>query len=115
MSRWFRFYDDALIDRRNGGANGMHYAPHGWDSYNSRGVGMRPPAHEWSALRTSVFKRDGYSCSYCGAHGVRLECDHIIPVSRGGGHDIGNLATACFKCNREKHNRTPSEMGWRMQ
>lgn len=31
---------------------------------------------------------------------VRLEIDHIIPVSQGGTNDEENLTTACFDCNR---------------
>lgn len=69
----------------------------------------RPCASEWSRLRAAVFARDDYTCSYCGARGVRLECDHVIPVSRGGPSEMSNLATACFPCNRSKRNRTPSE------
>lgn len=57
---------------------------------------------EWAALRQSVFERDGFTCTYCQAKAVRLECDHILPVSRGGKTVIGNLTTACRACNRSK-------------
>lgn len=69
----------------------------------------RPAPDEWIALRGSVFERDSYTCRYCGARGGKLECDHVIPVSRGGGHEESNLVTACFKCNRAKRDRTPEE------
>jgi len=54
--------------------------------------------------RFEVFKRDNFSCQYCGAHPpkVVLECDHIEPVSKGGTNDIYNLITSCFDCNRGK-------------
>lgn len=54
--------------------------------------------------RFEVFKRDEFSCSYCGKKPphVTLEVDHIIPVSRNGGNGIDNLITACFDCNRGK-------------
>lgn len=71
----------------------------------------RPPAHEWAEMRAAVFARDGYACTYCGAHGGRLECDHVIPVSRGGPSVMSNLTTACFACNRSKRHKTPQE--WR--
>lgn len=54
--------------------------------------------------RFDVFKRDGFTCQYCGAHPpqVVLELDHVTPVSKGGGNEIENLLTACFNCNRGK-------------
>jgi hypothetical protein len=62
----------------------------------------RPPASVWARLRSAVFERDDYTCAYCGQRGGKLECDHVNPVALGGGHDLDNLATACFKCNRSK-------------
>lgn len=55
-------------------------------------------------LRFEVFKRDKFSCRYCGACGkdVELEVDHIIPISRGGKDELSNLKTACWDCNRGK-------------
>lgn len=64
--------------------------------------GGRPSSGIWAAIRDAIFKRDGYTCQYCGVHGVRLECDHIVSVADGGAHDPSNLATACFDCNRSK-------------
>ena len=69
----------------------------------------RLPDAEWAALRLQVFVRDDFTCTYCGARGVRLECDHIIPLSRGGSDDLTNLTTACKPCNQAKYNRTPEE------
>ncbi len=57
-------------------------------------------------LRFEVFKRDSFSCQYCGKMppDITLEIDHVTPVSRGGENDINNLITACFDCNRGKSN-----------
>lgn len=66
------------------------------------GDNKRPSAEVWAKLRSAVFERDAYTCKYCGSHGARLECDHVIPVSKGGSHDLLNLVTACFQCNRSK-------------
>ncbi len=71
----------------------------------------RPNAGLWAKIRTMIFERDNYTCQYCGARGVRLECDHVVPVSRGGGSESENLATACFSCNRSKRDKLVSE--WR--
>jgi len=43
------------------------------------------------------------SCFYCG--GVAKTVDHIIPVSKGGQHSVGNLVSACQSCNASKGNR----------
>lgn len=59
--------------------------------------------------RQRVFERDNYACVYCGAIGVALECDHVVPVSRGGSNRQDNLATACVMCNRDKRDRTAIE------
>jgi hypothetical protein len=57
--------------------------------------------------RFEVFKRDGFTCQYCGGHPPAriLEVDHIQPKSKGGKDDINNLITSCFDCNRGKSNR----------
>ena len=53
-------------------------------------------------MRFQVFKRDRFTCQYCGRSGVELEADHIVPISKGGSNDIDNLITACKACNRGK-------------
>ena len=55
-------------------------------------------------LRFEVFKRDGFQCQYCGRTPplVVLNCDHIEPVSGGGGDDEINLITSCYDCNSGK-------------
>ena len=61
--------------------------------------------------RFEVFKRDSFTCQYCGksAPDVVLEVDHITPVSEGGDDDPMNLVTACFDCNRGKGARALSD------
>ena len=49
-------------------------------------------------------------CSACGVEDNQ-SIDHIIPLSRGGLHSIGNLMTLCRSCNASKHARTIVE--WR--
>ena len=55
-------------------------------------------------VRFEVFKRDGFTCQYCGATPPKaiLEVDHIVPVAEQGGNEEGNLVTSCFDCNRGK-------------
>lgn len=51
-----------------------------------------------------------HRCAYCGAGGVTLEKDHVVPVSRGGNHSEDNVVPACRHCNAVKHTKTPEEM-----
>jgi hypothetical protein len=62
-------------------------------------------------IRFEVFKRDSFTCQYCGksAPTVLLEVDHIKPVSKDGDDDVTNLITACFDCNRGKSDRELSD------
>lgn len=55
-------------------------------------------------IRFAVFKRDKFTCQYCGrmSPDVILEVDHITPVSQGGDDSILNLITSCRDCNRGK-------------
>lgn len=55
-------------------------------------------------LRFDVFKRDAFTCQYCGSKppSVVLEIDHVHPVAGGGDNSSDNLITACFDCNRGK-------------
>jgi uncharacterized protein YdaU (DUF1376 family) len=71
----------------------------------------RLPWPEWGRRRAAVFARDQDRCVYCGTEEGPFECDHIVPVSRGGTNDLENLATACVTCNRDKRDSTVEE--WR--
>lgn len=57
---------------------------------------------EWRKLRQG-------DCTYCGNPGG--EVDHIIPLSKGGNHSIGNLTSSCMQCNRSKGSKLLIE--WR--
>ena len=54
--------------------------------------------------RFEVFKRDKFTCQYCGmaAPYVTLHVDHIVPVAHGGTNDMENLVTSCMSCNLGK-------------
>ncbi|HLV99402.1 MAG TPA: HNH endonuclease [Ktedonobacterales bacterium] len=69
----------------------------------------RPPRPVWWALRQRVLERDDYTCVYCGRRGGTLTLDHVLPVSRGGTSELGNLVTACVTCNSAKGTKTPQE------
>jgi 5-methylcytosine-specific restriction endonuclease McrA len=60
-----------------------------------------------TALREQLFNRDHYQCRNCEASPltdkkIKLEVDHIVPVSRGGTNAPQNLQTLCRNCNQLK-------------
>ncbi len=66
--------------------------------------------HE-SVNRTRVFERDGWMCGICGVEVDREakfpaplspSLDHVIPISRGGGHLYSNVQLAHLSCNVKK-------------
>jgi 5-methylcytosine-specific restriction endonuclease McrA len=55
--------------------------------------------------------RHAWRCAYCG-ESAELTREHIIPLSRGGRHSIGNLLPVCGPCNFSKGSRLLVE--WRL-
>lgn len=55
-------------------------------------------------MQWSVFKRDNYTCRYCGKDGIPLSVDHIDLWEDGGATVEENLLTACRKCNKVRGN-----------
>jgi len=55
-------------------------------------------------VRFEVFKRDSFTCQYCGCKSpdVVLHVDHIKPVSKDGDNNLMNLITSCIDCNLGK-------------
>jgi 5-methylcytosine-specific restriction endonuclease McrA len=51
-------------------------------------------------------------CAYCGETG-KMAVDHVLPVSKGGRHAIGNLLPTCLPCNSSKHAKLL--IVWRLQ
>ncbi|MCA8957513.1 MAG: HNH endonuclease [Planctomycetes bacterium] len=67
--------------------------------------------------RRNLYRRDRYTCQYCGATpgGGELSIDHVVPRSRGGRSTFENCVLACTACNHRKANRTPREAGMRLR
>ncbi|HNP58414.1 MULTISPECIES: HNH endonuclease [unclassified Gordonia (in: high G+C Gram-positive bacteria)] len=57
-----------------------------------------------------TLNRYRFCCAYCGESGP-LTMDHVVPISRGGRHSIGNVVPACGPCNFGKH--TSLAIEWR--
>jgi len=66
-----------------------------------------------SFAKHKLFRRDRFTCAYCAQqfHERDLQCEHIVPESRGGAWAWMNLVTACAACNGRKAARTPDEAG----
>ena len=63
-------------------------------------------------LRFEVFKRDNFTCQYCGRtaqDGAKLHADHITPKSKGGELNMDNLVTSCKECNLGKRDAVLTE------
>lgn len=61
---------------------------------------------------TELLELYEYRCAYCGRSDVSLTVEHVVPLSRGGDHDPGNIVPACATCNKSKGSKLLSE--WRM-
>ena len=84
--------------------NGNSWASFFDKNYQHERLAYKSPK-KWSKIRTKVFERDNYICQYCGS-GLFIECDHIIPFSKGGEETMMNLKTSCRKCNRQKKDKS---------
>jgi len=70
-----------------------------------------------AAVRAYVSDKDirrimSQSCAECGSND-NLHLDHIVPLSRGGKHTVGNLQMLCGKCNLSKNKSLTVE--WRQR
>lgn len=74
----------------------------------------RRPRVETKLTRLEIFRRDSYTCQYCGKGTHQLTLDHVIPRFRGGQHTWENVVSACVHCNRHKAGRTPEEARMRL-
>lgn len=79
------------------------------NSLNGRVRMYKTNVKRWYEIINEVFKRDNYTCQYCGQVGGLLEADHIVAFSKGGSDEMDNLTTACRRCNRQKRNKSVKE------
>lgn len=67
--------------------------------YNrAKGVRADLTSQQWELIK-SIFRG---KCAYCGKKTTRLEKEHIIPLSQGGGLTLRNIVPACRSCNSKK-------------
>ncbi len=70
---------------------------------------VRRPRPKVKLTKREIFRRDNYTCQYCGQAVERLTVDHVVPRFRGGQYTWENLVTACPQCNRRKGGYTLQE------
>jgi 5-methylcytosine-specific restriction endonuclease McrA len=77
------------------------------------GVGQRNVV----CSRRNLFKRDKYTCQYCGIQPgpEELTIDHIVPRSRGGVTSFENCVLACIECNKRKADQTVEAAGLKLR
>ena len=73
----------------------------------------RIPGNVVAFSRCNVFKRDRFTCQYCGCRpgSEELTIDHVVPRAQGGTSAWVNCVLACVECNHRKGNGTPDQAG----
>lgn len=67
--------------------------------------------------RRNIFKRDHYTCQYCGIQPEtsELTIDHVISKSAGGKSTWENCVLACVPCNKRKADKTLEKSGMKLR
>jgi len=78
------------------------------------GMMVKRPRPRVKLNKREIFRRDNYTCQYCGQRKKNLTVDHVIPRRLGGDHTWENLVTACASCNHRKGGRTVAQAGLRL-
>lgn len=50
------------------------------------------------------------ACAYCLRSNQKLTLDHVIPLAKGGAHDVSNIVPACESCNKSKGANGPIDL-----
>ena len=77
----------------------------------------RLPTAAVSFSRRNVFKRDHWTCQYCGVQpgGEELTIDHVVPRSQGGTSTWDNCVLSCIDCNKRKADHTPLQASMKLR
>jgi 5-methylcytosine-specific restriction endonuclease McrA len=75
---------------------------------------IRRPRPRVKLTKQEIFRRDNYTCQYCGKQPHTLTIDHIYPRRLGGKASWDNLVTACPACNHRKGGRTLEQANMRL-
>lgn len=75
---------------------------------------VHKPRPRVKLTRREIFRRDNYTCQYCGRRDVTLTIDHVTPRHLGGLPVWTNLVKACSSCNHHKGGRRVEEVHMRL-
>ena len=109
-----------ITDKATLVSNGRGYLKSVYQSYPIPSVirlqrMIHRPRAQVHLTRKEIFRRDHYTCQYCGNHSVNLTIDHILPKHLGGTFSWENLITACSYCNHKKGGRTLQDSNMKLQ
>ena len=65
--------------------------------------------------RRTLSRRDAGRCQVARCSAAGSTIDHVVPRSRGGRHEWGNVVLMCAAHNRAKSDRLLSDLGWRLK
>lgn len=54
---------------------------------------------DWNIIKHEIYKRDDYTCQYCGKINIKIFCHHIIPYRETKDNNFDNLITLCQSCH----------------
>ena len=66
---------------------------------------VKRPRPRVKLCKQEIFRRDEYTCQYCGTTVAEPTLDHVLPRRLGGDHSWENLVTACPSGNHKKGGR----------
>lgn len=75
---------------------------------------VQRPRPRVKLTRREIFRRDNYTCQYCGRRSGEMTVDHVLPRHLGGKHVWTNVVTACPACNHQKGGRRLGESGMKL-
>lgn len=75
------------------------------------------PVRRVAFSRRNIYRRDRYTCQYCGRRrpSEDLSIDHVVPRSREGRTSWTNCVLACLRCNVKKGSRTLAAASMRLR
>ena len=77
-------------------------------------IGGRKQIENWESAWK---KKSSVTCYWCKHKFNPADChtDHIIALSIGGAHEIGNLCISCVPCNKSKYSKSVSDWNKELQ